>query len=222
MKALREKQRRALDEYQAEKASHEEEMAVFEKGFQAWKRDTKSTASPPTKPEAPVSQRFFISDTTIEALAPILAENPRGVLLARDELAGWLGSFDRYSGGKGNADAAHWLSTHNGESLVVDRKTGSPKTLYVDSAFVSITGGIQPAVLHRALGIEHRESGLAARLLLTSPPRKPKRWIEADVDPTLEAEFAILLERLFQLEPKIDVDGRSFPLILELTPDAKK
>ena len=61
------------------------------------------------------------SDATVEAVAPILEANPRGVLLARDELAGWIRSFDRYAGGKGGGDAAHWLSMHNGEAVVVDR-----------------------------------------------------------------------------------------------------
>jgi hypothetical protein len=44
------------------------------------------------------------------------------VLLARDELSGWFGSFDRYAkAGKTGADSAHWLSMHNGESVTVDR-----------------------------------------------------------------------------------------------------
>ena len=55
----------------------------------------------------------------MEAIAPLLQANPRGLLLSRDELAGWIGSFDRYTGGKGSADAAHWLSMHNGEEIVV-------------------------------------------------------------------------------------------------------
>ena len=61
---------------------------------------------------------------------------------------------------KGGADAAHWLSMYNGESIVVDRKTGNPPTIYVPEALVSVTGGIQPAILHRALGIEHRPLSL--------------------------------------------------------------
>jgi hypothetical protein len=109
-------------------------------------------------------------------------------LLSRDELAGWIGSFDRYVGGKSGADAAHWLSMHNGENIVVDRKSGYPPTIFVPQACVSVCGGIQPPILHRALGVEHRESGLAARLLLTCPPRKPKKWSEADIDPEAEAE----------------------------------
>ena len=129
---------------------YEAELAHYEKALAEWKRDKNTTGEPPTKPEAPQAERCIVSDTTVEALAPLLLANPRGLLLARDELAGWIGSFDRYAGGKGGADAAHWLSMHNGESIVVDRKTGIPRTIYVPQAAVCVCGGIQPAILHRA------------------------------------------------------------------------
>src|SRR3970282_2004204 len=103
------------------------------------------------QPMSPEADRCVVSDTTVEALAPLLLANPRGLLLARDELAGWIGSFDRYAGGKGGADPAHWLSIHNGESIVMDRKTGIRPTIFVPQAYVSVCGGIQPAILHRAL-----------------------------------------------------------------------
>jgi hypothetical protein len=95
---------------------------------------------------------------------------------------------------------------------VVDRKKGNPHTIYVPEALVSISGGIQPAILHRALGIEHRESGLAARLLLTCPPRKSKRWTEADIDPDAEAELARLVDRLYDLQPTHGDEGEPRPL----------
>lgn len=38
---------------------------------------------------------------TVEAIAPILLHNPRGLLMYRDELAGWIGDMDRYSKSKG-------------------------------------------------------------------------------------------------------------------------
>ena len=88
---------------------------------------------------------------------------------------------------------------HNGETITVDRKTGNPRTINVPRASVSVTSGIQPAILHRALGVEHRESGLAARLLLTWPPHKPKQWTEADIDPGKEAELEQLFTRLYDL-----------------------
>jgi hypothetical protein len=159
----------------------------------------------------------------VEALAPILQENPRGVLLARDELAGWIGSFDRYAstGGKSRADAANWLSMFNAESVIVDRKTGIPRTIHVPSAAVCITGGIQPGILRRVLGREHRESGLLARLLLTWPPRRPKRWTEADIDESVEAELARLVDRLYELQPTTGADGDPRPVLVRLDRDAK-
>jgi hypothetical protein len=96
------------------------------------------------------AERFVVS----EALAPILQANPRGLLLARDELAGWIGSFDRYANkGKASADSANWLSMFNAENITVDRKTGFPRTIHVPRAAVCVVGGIQPAILRRALGL---------------------------------------------------------------------
>jgi hypothetical protein len=163
-----------------------------------------------------------VSDTTVEALAPILLANPRGVLLARDELAGWIGSFDRYAGkGKAGADEANWLTMFGGESIVVDRKTGVPRTIHVPQASVGVTGGIQPGILRRVLGAEHRDSGLAARLLVAFPPRKAKRWTDADIDPAAEAGLARLFDRLHDLQPTQSDDGGDRPVLVRLTPGAK-
>jgi len=220
MRPIRERQRKALECQAEAMREYEVELAHYEKALAEWKRK-KTIDEPPEKPEAPQADRFVVSDTTVEALAPLLLANPRGLLLARDELAGWIGSFDRYAGGKGGADAAHWLSMHNGESIIVDRKTGVPRTIYVPQASVCVCGGIQPSILNRALGIEHRESGLAARLLLTCPPRKAKRWTETDIDPAAEAEIARLIDRLYELEPTISDEGEPRPVVVGLTPDAK-
>jgi len=61
------------------------------------------------QPEPPVLRRLRISDTTCEAVANILQHNQRGLLLARDELSGWLTSFNQYKRGRGS-DEASWLS----------------------------------------------------------------------------------------------------------------
>jgi hypothetical protein len=71
------------------------------------------------------------------------------------------------------------------------------------------------------LGTEHRESGLAARLLLSCPPRRPKRWTEADIDPNAEAELAQLVSRLYDLQPTVDGDDGPSPVVVGLTRDAK-
>ena len=171
----------------------------------------------------PQAKRYLVSDTTIEALVPILLANPRGLLVSRDELSGWFGSFDRYaSSGKASADAANWLSMFNAESITVDRKTGTPRTIHVPQAYVSVVGGIQPGILQRALGAEHRESGLAARFLLACPPRKPKKWTDADIDPKAVAKLASLFDRLYEFQPTEEADGQMQPVLVRLSPEAKQ
>ena len=64
------------------------------------KREAPEDEEPPEPPE-PVG-RTVVGDTTAEALFSVLEENPRGVLVSRDELTGWLRSMDQYKGGKGS------------------------------------------------------------------------------------------------------------------------
>jgi len=220
MQPLRDQQMRAFQQHQEACQMHERASLEFDRALAAWKR-SKSGDPPPEKPVSPEATRFVVSDTTVEALAPLLLANPRGLLMARDELAGWLGSFDRYTQGK-RADSAHWLSMHNGETLLVDRKTGLPRTIYVPRAAVSVTGGIQPGTLARAMHIEHRESGLAARLLVAWPERQVKTWTDAEIDPLWEAELSDLFQQLLRLEPRFGDTVAFEPLLLPLTPEGRQ
>jgi hypothetical protein len=57
-----------------------------------------------------------------------VADASRGLFAVLDELAGWLGSFDRY-GGDG-ADRAFFLECWNGGAYVCDRViSGTPEAL---------------------------------------------------------------------------------------------
>lgn len=58
-------------------------------------------------------RRFKTNDTTIEKLAEIQKENPRGLLVFRDELVGFLASFDK-NGREG--DRSFYLEGWNGHS----------------------------------------------------------------------------------------------------------
>src|SRR5262249_21717934 len=129
-------------------------------------------------PPPPVCQRVLCSDITIEKVAQILNENPRGVLVHRDELAAWVGSFTRYKSGGGRSDLPHWLEMFRAEPMIVDRKGGD--TVYVPRAAVSVCGTIQPGAMRRMLATaEALEAGLTARLLVARPPRTPKTWTDA-------------------------------------------
>jgi hypothetical protein len=219
LKPIHQRQKQALERYEAE-------FAQYEKQLEQWEREKNSGRRLPPhrqeRPTPPIAERILVGDTTVEALAPLLKGNPRGLLIARDELRGWLGSFDRYAGNtKGKSDEAHWLSMYNGGTILVDRKTAKDGPIHVPCAAVCVTGGIQPGTLRRALGSDHRDSGLAARLLMSYPPRRPKEWTDAAMRPEVEQEYAALFSRLYGLQPAIGADNGRQPVELELTPQAK-
>jgi hypothetical protein len=218
LRPIRKRQHDAMKEHADAMMHHADALAMHERDAAHW-RKSKSDAPPPAKPEAPIADRCWTDDATTEAIAVLLQQNPRGLAMIRDELAGWF-SFDQYKSGKGGGDVAKWLEMFGGRPMVVDRKTGG--TLYVPRAAVSIAGGIQPETLRRSLKQEHRDNGLAARLLLTCPPPKPKRWTEADVNADTEAAVALVFDRLFGLTPETDDDGDERPRLVTLAGDGKR
>ncbi|MCH8998095.1 MAG: DUF3987 domain-containing protein [Proteobacteria bacterium] len=165
-------------------------------------------------------QRIICGDTTVEAVAALLEDNPRGLLLARDEFNGWIGSFDRYA--RGDGDVSHWLEAHGGRPMVVDRKTGDQRTIYVPCAAVSVTGPIQPRTLARAVGRQHFENGLVARMLLAMPPRGRKRWTDEEIPAETKAAFAAVIDKLLGLEPANDVNGKPTPIDVPLSPKGQR
>lgn len=172
---------------------------------------------------ARTAQRCLVTDATIEAQAVLLVKHERGLLLYSDELSGWIGSFDRYSKApKSGGDVARWLSIYGARSLRVDRKTGEPKHLLIPSAAISVTGTIQPGTLRRMITDEHRENGLLARLLLTMPPVRSKRWTEACISPVLAAKANDVFAKLLQLEPVTIPEAGSVPRILTLDEEARE
>jgi DNA polymerase-1 len=113
-----------------------------------------------------------------------------------------------------------WLEMHRAGVVIVDRKTTERKTMFIRRAAVSVTGGIQPDVLKRALTPEFLEAGLGARLLLAMPPRLPKRWGEAEVDPEVERAYRDAIDRLLALDFNAR-EGDPAPHAVHLSWDAK-
>lgn len=215
---LRRVQAKAIDRYRIEKKAHDKEL---ERHFQAERsRKRKMPGMEQTRPDPPVPWRILCSDITVEALANLLQNSPRGLLLVRDELSGWIKGFDQYKRVQG-ADAAHFLSMHRAGDLLIDRKTNN-EIIQVRLAAVSVTGGIQPRILKRVLGEEHLDNGLAARLLLAMPPRLPKHWTEGEITPSTISSFSDLCSSLLDLQFGVDPEGGEAPIDLPLTASGKQ
>ena len=212
LRYLRQLQAKAMQDHAEAMDIYERDVLHYKVALKEWEhKGCKNGEEPPAKPELPIRRRFLCSDVTVEGLAPILANAPRGLLLGRDELAAWLNSFDSYKGTRGS-DVAHWLELHRAGTLLIDRKTGDHKTIYVPCAALSIAGTIQPRTLARALGQEHFENGLAARMLMAMPPKVRKHWTKAELSPQTESAFAGVIDRLLALNHNLDQDGQPVPV----------
>lgn len=107
--------------------------------YNALPKDEKKETQEPPKPI-----RLLSHDATMESVQDLLSRQDRGIGILRDELSGFIGSMDKYSGGGngGAADRAFWLTAYNGGNYVVDRVGRG--TVPINNLIVSICGGIQP------------------------------------------------------------------------------
>jgi hypothetical protein len=218
LEPLHQLQNHAFRSWQQRLQDYEQQQLEYDRQVVQYRRSKGITEMPP-KPEKPLPEHLLVQDTTVEALAPILASSPRGVLLARDELSGWFGGFNQYKAGHGG-DVAHWLEMFRGGPLKVDRKGAG--TVCVAAAAVCVAGTIQPGVLGRSLGREHFENGMAPRLLVAYPPRRKIGWTEEEVDRETATAVAQVYARLRDLKFYVDYDGEQSPVDVPLTPAAKQ
>lgn len=213
----------ALREHREATKEHAAAMFLHERAMKAWERGAAKgnlADTPPPAPEPPLCERIVTNDATFEGLASMLAASPRGLLLACDELASWLGGFTRYAGNSGrpSSEAARWLPMHRAGSLKVDRKTSPP--LRIEKAALNIAGLIQPGVLAAALTGTDFDSGLVARLLLSMPPTPTRRWRPGGLSPMVAGAFNTLMAKLYDLDMPEDERGTPMPRSLPLDEEA--
>ncbi|MGF7163480.1 hypothetical protein FHS85_005148 [Rhodoligotrophos appendicifer] len=187
---------RPLSAIDAQLARKNAEAVAQFKASEAQFKQAKSTGATP--PKAPVQKRRIVSDTTTEALAPILVHNPEGVLSLQDELASWLGSMDAYRANKGTAskDRAQWLGLKNGEPIRVDRKGSEP--IFVPSGAVCVLGAIQPAKI-KPLAANLETDGLLQRFLICNCSSAER--VDRQPDQKIKTQITEAYDRLSKLAP---------------------
>ncbi|KQV39175.1 MULTISPECIES: DUF3987 domain-containing protein [unclassified Rhizobium] len=189
----------------------------------AWKEATKAAMKAgddePPRPDAcdagpaPNIPRLAVSDSTVEKLAVIVASQPRGTLLYRDELAGWLQGMTRYSGG--GSDRPFWLEAYGGRGYSVERMGRDP--VYIERLSVGVVGGIQPDRL-KSLLMKTDDDGLLARFLPIWPNAAPIKRPSVIFD-DIFMENAV--SRLMGLEMVSDENGDKRPWFVPFSSDAR-
>lgn len=206
--------RRPLDRIQA---GH---LERFQREMDRWEQ-----SDPEDRGPKPVPRRCVVSDITTESLGIVLNENPRGVVMVRDELAALVTGMNQYKGGKGS-DRQTFLALWSGDPVLIDRKSeksrrGAP--LYVEDPFLGIVGTIQPDVAAGLRGEPVRgasppDDGFLDRFLIVYPPRLPavgETWRQVSVEAV--ADWDAVVERLLGLEMVREEGGRPRPFYVPLT-----
>ena len=186
-----------------------------------WKEGVKAALKageePPAKPRSadpgpePVLPRLSVTDATVERLAVLAERQPRGLLMARDELSGWLHSMTRYSGG---SDRSFWPEAYGGRPYTVERMGREPVS--VDRLSVGVVGGIQPDRLRSLL--KSGDDGLLARILpFWSHPAPIARPAAVPDD----AFLAAALGRLHGLRMYQGAEGDARPWFVYCDPAAR-
>lgn len=182
-------------------ASYAEKMAEHKEA----QKEAKKTGERLTEPVKPAMSRMIVEDITVEALSEVLKDNSRGVLCIQDELSGWFGSMDAYSGGKaGNKDRAAWLQAYNGGFRQVDRVMRG--SVHIPNFSVSMIGGIQPDAIRR-IAKDMTDDGLMQRFMIVIG----SNCVELDrtEDGPVTRSFADLLDHLHA------ISGGATPVTLD-------
>jgi Protein of unknown function (DUF3987) len=159
--------------------------------------------------EAVPEKRYSTQDATVEKLGELLRDNPRGVILNRDELASWLASLDREDSATARG---FFLSAWNGSTGYTFDRIGRG-TVHIPAACVSVIGGIQPGPLESVFNGLRRDptksDGLLQRFQVIVWPDGLPDWIAPSQWPDGEARARAfrIFEHLDALEFKAPDSG---------------
>jgi hypothetical protein len=182
----------------------------------AQKNNTPPPLPPADAPAEPQEPRLRQSDVTIEKVATLLATAaPKGLLIERDELAGWLLGMNAYN----DAGRAFWVEAYGGRPYRVERQK-SLLPVAIPRLAVAVCGGTQPDRL--AEMFRDADDGLLARFCWFWP--EPRPFHLGTTAPN--AEWAIdALDRLRLLDLTTTQDGahpKMVPLDTTALPDLEE
>lgn len=145
-------------------------------------RSILESAEPKDAGEEPCP-RLIVNDATVEKLGELLNENPRGLLLVRDELPGFLAKMESEECA---SDRAFYLEAFNGDGRFTYDRIGRG-TVHIDNCTLSLIGGIQPSrivPIVRGAVTGATNDGLIQRLQLAVWPDDATEWRFVDRNPS--------------------------------------
>jgi hypothetical protein len=168
--------------------------------------------------DEPPCPRLVVNDATVEKMGELLNENPRGLLLVRDELAGLLAKLESE---QYQSDRAFYLEAYNGDGRFTYDRIGRG-TVHIDHCTLSMIGGVQPSriapIVRGAIsGVSN--DGLIQRLQLAVWPDDFPSWKYTDREPNAAARRAY--EKVFRDLHDLPMGDANKPAILHFSPESQ-
>jgi hypothetical protein len=193
--------------------------AEFDKAAEAaWQsevRDAQQNKRPaPLPPEttptpAPLAPRLRQHDVTVEKVATLLsAAAPKGLLICRDELAGWIDGMTQYN----DAGRSFWIEAYGGRPYRVERQKHADP-IDIPRLAASVYGNTQPDKV--AVLMNGADDGMLSRMIWVWP--EPIEFRLGRMTP--RAQWAIdALDKLRELDLQPGPPAR--PIMVPLAGDA--
>ena len=166
----------------------------------------------------PPCPRLVVNDATVEKLGELLNQNPRGLLLVRDELPGWLARMQRE---EYQSERAFYLEAFDGDGQFTYDRIGRG-TIHIENCTLSLIGGVQPsriAPLVRGAMTGVSDDGLVQRLQLAVWPDDLCDWVWTDRKPSAPAKAQY--EAAFR-DMRAFASGLLFPATFHFSEKAQK
>jgi hypothetical protein len=198
--------------------------AEYEQKLKEWQEASSRPGPDGKKPRPlppPKPQRIDVDDITMEAVPLILASNPRGLVMVRDELSALALGMNQFKGGKGN-DRPTVLKIWSGDAIKKDRVNHEANApIRCAHPCLSIVGGMTPDMLRSMADPQGRADGFLDRFLFAYPDSLPvAAWSERGVPEETADDWSDLVARLWQ-RPMAEKGGRKVPHVARFTPEGK-
>ncbi len=97
--------------------------------------------------KTPLIRQLILDNTTSEAAAKALKDNPEGLLCVLPEMSEWIGRMDAYSGGSsGDKDRGVWIRAFDGGTISINRAR-DPMPMVLENFSSAMLAGVQPEKL---------------------------------------------------------------------------
>ena len=188
--------------------------------YRRWERMSakqREKHSLPEEMKMPQRKCHVVVDSTVEALIGALRDNPRGVLIYKDEIDSLLSNFNRYNG----SDEGYFLSLFSGTPFKYSRKSNN-EHIFLANPYCSIIGTTQPGRLGEQFGGKRMMNGFSSRFLKVYPEiDKMPSWNDTAMPDGVLEEWERIIRRVVTVTPSTDQEGKATSIELLFSQEAK-